>query len=86
VLAQTYVPLLVQVSGYSNFFYPALIDPTSKDPNFGDVGSSAELFLVGNACAGAQAASDGTSLECSPFTPSGELVRDILKTTVVFSQ
>lgn len=73
------------MSGYSSFFYPSLIDPASPDPNFGDVGASASLFLVGNACAGATpAGGSGGGLACSPFSPDGQLVRDVLRTTVVF--
>ena len=73
------------MTGYSHFFYPSLIDGASTDANFGDVGSNATLFLVGEACAGAYPTSDGERLVCSSFTPDGQLVRDILRTTVEFS-
>lgn len=76
---------LSQTSGYSNFFYPSLIDPASPDANFGQVGANAFLYLVGNACVGASPDPSGSGLVCSPFTPDGQLVRDILRTTVSFN-
>ncbi len=71
-------------SGYTNYFYPSLIDSTSGSLNFDEVGSNASLFLVGNACVGAQG-TEGGDIVCVPFTPDGLLVRDILRTTVEFT-
>lgn len=71
---------IANYTGYSHFYYPSLIDPASPSPNFDEVGATAQLLLVSEACAGAD--SNGN---CSPFTPDGLLVRDVVRVNVSFS-
>jgi hypothetical protein len=67
-------------SGYGAFYYPTLVDPDSPSDNFDEVGASARLFLVAQACVGV----DGSGA-CTPFDDNGLLVRDVIQLPVQFS-
>jgi len=70
---------LYNTSGYSDFYYPTLVDPESPEDNFDTVGTNATLFLVGNRCVNA----DGNG-GCTPFDENGLLVRDLLRVPIQF--
>ena len=75
---------LYNASGWSDFYYPTLVDSDSPSDNFDEVGEGAELFLVGNRCV--NAAGDGKGgVRCSPFDVNGLLVRDVLRAGVRFA-
>jgi hypothetical protein len=75
---------LYNCSGYSHYYYPTLIDPTSTRDNFDVIGAAATLFLVGQRCV--NAVSDGNGgVACSPFDDDGLLVRNLLSVDVAFS-
>ena len=75
---------LYNASGWSDFYYPTLVDSDSPSDNFDEVGGTAELFLVGNRCV--NAAGDGAGgVQCSPFDVNGLLVRDVLRAGVRFA-
>jgi hypothetical protein len=67
-------------TGYSDFYYPTLVDPASASENYDEVGASANLFLVAQACVGV----DGSGA-CTPFDDSGLLVRDVIQVPVQFT-
>ena len=75
---------LYNASGYSDFFYPTLVDPASPSDNFDEVGASAVVFLVGQRCVNAVADGAG-GVACSPFDVDGLLVRDLVRLPVAFS-
>ena len=75
---------LYNTSGWSDFYYPTLVDGDSPSDNFDEVGETAELFLVANRCV--NAAGDGAGgVQCSPFDVNGLLVRDVLRARVRFT-
>ena len=69
-----------KTSGYSDFFYPTLVDPSSPSDNFDEVGATANLFLVAQACVAGDAGGS-----CSPFDEDGLLVRDLIQFPIQFS-
>lgn len=75
---------LYNTSGWSDFYYPTLVDAHSPSDNFDEVGATADLFLVGNRCVNAEGGGSGV-VHCSPFDVNGLLVRDILRAGVRFS-
>ena len=72
-------------SGYSDYYYPTLVDPNSPSDNFDEVGDSAVLFLVGQRCVGGGGMDANGNLECTPFDENGLLVRDLLRVDVQFA-
>ena len=76
--------VLYNTSGYSDFYYPTLVDPASASDNFDEVGATAVLFLVGQRCV--NAVSDGAGgVACSPFDVDGLLVRNLVRVPIAFS-
>jgi hypothetical protein len=71
-------------SGYSDYYYPTLVDPNSASDNFDEVGDIAVLFLVGQRCVGGGGMDANGNLECTPFDANGLLVRDLLRVDVQF--
>jgi len=71
---------MFNTSGYSDYYYPTLIDPSSASDNFDSAGPNALLFLVAQACA--NVGGDG---KCTPFDQDGLLVRDLIRAPVSFS-
>jgi hypothetical protein len=71
-------------TGYSDYYYPTLVDPNSLSDNFDEVGESAVLFLVGQRCVGGGGMDANGNLECTPFDENGLLVRDLLRVNVQF--
>jgi len=60
------------------------VDPSSTSDNFDEVGATAVVFLVAQACVNAVADGNG-GVACSPFDADGLLVRDLVRLPVEFS-
>ena len=75
---------LYNTSGYSDFYYPTLVDPASPSENFDEVGDSAVVFLVAQRCV--NAVDDGRGgVSCSPFDVDGLLARDLVRVPIAFA-
>ena len=76
---------LYNTTGWSDFYYPTLVDAASPSANFDEVGGEGVLFLVAQRCVNARTEGGGSGVGCSPFDVDGLLVRDVLNAPIEFA-